>query len=317
MKTAAMSHQGLGGSFLHTLRTLTFVLVCFARLVAPSLSPAAELKQDTLVFWDGYLEAARPQMVSQTPFLWVDQQSERLQHVRNGEILVFSAAKENPKPVPSGLIHDWIGAAFLPDTQIEDILSTIRDYGNYTHYYKPTVVDSKLLSRSEPCENYSMRVVNKEAVAETALDLENETCYYKVDDRRWYSITHTTRVQEVRHYGKANEEKLPPDKGSGYIWRLYSVARFEQRDGGTYVEVEAIALSRDVPVAVRWVVNPIVRRVSKNSILISLRQTKDAVRLTEDASKNTSSPISVDNHSRSESAPEAGVAMDLAPNPKR
>ncbi len=53
--------------------------------------------------------------------------------------------KENPKPVPSGLIHDWLGAAFFPNASIKDILSTARDYSNYKEYYKATVVDSRLL----------------------------------------------------------------------------------------------------------------------------------------------------------------------------
>jgi hypothetical protein len=42
-----------------------------------------------------------------------------------------------------------------------------------------------------------------------------------------------------------------------------------------------MALSRDIPVAFRWVADPIVRRVSKNSLLTSLRQMQDAVRSTE------------------------------------
>jgi hypothetical protein len=121
-----------------------------------------------------------------------------------------------------------------------------------------------------------MRVVNKETVAETALDIEYETTYFRLDERRWHNTTRATRVQEVRHFGKSDEHELPPDQGSGYIWRLYSVARFEQRDGGVYVELEAIVLGRDIPFAVRWMVNPIVRRVSKNSMLISLRQMKEA-----------------------------------------
>jgi hypothetical protein len=45
-----------------------------------------------------------------------------------------------------------------------------------------------------------------------------------------------------------------------------------------YVELEAIALSRDIPLAVRFVADPIVRRVSRNSLLISLQQTEDAMR---------------------------------------
>jgi len=306
-KTSA-NQKSSGSSYsLRTVRVLMVMLVCAGSLIASSESRGAELKQDTLVYWNAYVDAAGPRIGSQTPFLWVDQKPERLQRVRDGEILVSSVGKQNPKPVDSGLIHDWMGAAFLPGASIEDVLSAVRDYGNYKEYYKPTVVDSKLLSRDGPCEKYSMRVVNKETVAETALDMEYETCYSKIDDRRWYSVTRTTRVQEIRHHGRPNEQELPPDHGTGFIWRLYSVARFEQRDGGTYVEVEAIALSRDIPAALRWVVNPIVRRVSRNSMLISLQETRDAVHLTEASNRNAKSSTTADYRSRGAFASEGGI----------
>ena len=215
--------------------------------------------------------------------------------------------------MPTGLIHDWIGAAFIPDTTIENVLSAVRDYGNYKVYYKPSVVDSKLLSSNGPCERYSMRVVNKEVVAQTALDMEYETCYFRIDERRLYSITHTTRVQEIEHYGQANEQELPLNQGSGYVWRLYSVARFEQRDGGTYVEVEAIALSRDIPIALRWLVNPIVRRVSKNSMLVCLQQTKEAVRLSEAANRNTKLPATAEKGSQSAFVSKVSTTDRFAP----
>jgi hypothetical protein len=88
-------------------------------------------------------------------------------------------------------------------------------------------------------------------------------------------------VQEIHNYGHPNETKLPPSEGTGYLWQIYSVARFEERDGGVYMELEAIALSRDIPAAIRWIVDPIVRRISKNALLTSLRQTAEAVRLKE------------------------------------
>jgi hypothetical protein len=314
MKETLERQMSFGSRYsFRTLRALIVMLVYLGCLVAPSLSHGAELKQDTLAYWNAYLDAALPEMTSQTPFLWVDQKPERLQHVRDGEILVSSVGKENPKPVASGLIHDWEGAAFLPNASIKDVLSAARDYSSYKEYYKPTVVDSRLLGSDGPCEKYSMRVVNKEVVAQTALDMEYETCYFKIDDRRWYSTTHTTRVQEIRHLGRSDEQELPPDHGSGYIWRLYSVARFEQRDGGTYVEVEAIALSRDVPTALRWVVNPIVRRVSRNSMLVSLQQMKEAVRLTEDAERAANLRTTAHNGSRGAFASEVGIAKSFAP----
>jgi len=213
-------------------------------------------------------------------FLWVDEEPDRLRRVRAGEILVSPIGREVPNPVPKGLIHDWIGATFIPNTSLERVLSIVRNYGDYKQFYKPTVVDSKLLATDGTCDKYAMRVVNKETAAEAAFDIEYETAYFQPEEQRWYNNTRATRVQEIRHYGKSDEQVLPPDQGKGFIWRLYSVTRFEERDGGVYVELEAIALSRDIPVALRWVVNPMVRRVSKNYMLTSLQQMEGAVRST-------------------------------------
>jgi hypothetical protein len=254
-------------------------------LVIPVVSGGTELSEQTLKTWDAYIQAADSQMHGrlQGPFLWVDEAPDRRRRVRGSEILVAPIGPQNPKPIPSGLIHDWQGAAFISNAKLEGVLSVVRDYSDYKEFYKPTVVDSKSLGADGACDNYSMRVVNKDVVSETALKMEYQTCYFKIDDRRWYSITHTTRVQEILHYGRSDEQELPANHGSGYLWRLYSVARFEERDGGVYVEVEAIVLSRDVPIALRWVVNPIVRRVSRNSILLSLQQMETAVHSTEAA----------------------------------
>src|SRR5271166_5356519 len=267
-------------------------IMCAGFLVAPAASAGAELRDETLKTWDAYIQAVDSQMHGrlQGPFLWVDEDPGRVDSVRAGKILVSPVGQKNPKPVPSGLIHDWIGAAFIPDARLRDVLSAVRDYGRYTEFYKPTVVDAKPLGTEGDCDKYSMRVVNKETVAETALDTEYQTCYLHLDELRWYSTAHSTRVQEIRHYGRPDEQELPPNQGTGYIWRLYSLARFEERDGGVYIELEAIALSRDVPVALRWVVDPIVRRVSRNTLLISLQQMEEAVRSTAETAKRTAKP---------------------------
>ncbi len=260
-----------------------FVFLSF--MVLPVTSEGAELKKETQQAWDAYIQTANSQMVDRThaPFLWVDEVPDRSHSVRDGKILVSPIGQQNPKPVPNGLIHDWIGAAFIPDAKLEDVLSAARDYGDYKEFYKPNVIDSKSLGTAGPCDKYSMLLLNKELVASTALEGEYEACYHRLDDRRWYSTAYTTHIQEIQHYGQPGEQVLPSDQGSGYIWRLYSFARFEQRDGGVYVELEVIVLSRDIPVAVRWMVNPILRRVSKNAMLTSLRQMEEAVDSTAEA----------------------------------
>ncbi len=97
-------------------------------------------------------------------------------------------------------------------------------------------------------------------------------------------------MQEIQHYGRPDEQDLPPNQGNGYVWSLYTVTRCEERDGGVYVELEAIALSRDIPVALRWMVDPIVRRVSRNTLLTSLQQTEEAVRSTAETASRTERP---------------------------
>jgi hypothetical protein len=274
-------------------RNVLVSLLCLGFLAAPAASEGTELKEQTLKTWDVYIQQANSQMSVRGPFLWVDQVPDRVRRVRAGSILVSSVGEPNPKPVPSGLIHDWIGATFIPDATLEDVLYVARDYGHYKEFYKPTVIDSRSLGAEGSCDEYSMLVVNKAVVAEMALDTEYRACYFQLDDRRVSNTAYTTRVQEIRHYGRPDEEELLPNQGSGYIWRLYSIARFEERDGGVYVELEAIVLSRDIPVAVRWLVNPIVRSVSKNSLLSSLSQMKEAVRPTAPTADRRAKQFSV------------------------
>jgi hypothetical protein len=45
-----------------------------------------------------------------------------------------------------------------------------------------------------------MVLVNKEAVAKTALDSEYQASYQAVDATRWYGVAYTTRIQEIRDY---------------------------------------------------------------------------------------------------------------------
>jgi hypothetical protein len=45
-----------------------------------------------------------------------------------------------------------------------------------------------------------------------------------------------------------------------------------------YIEVEAIALSRDISASLRWLTKPVVERVSRNSLSTILQLTREAVR---------------------------------------
>jgi hypothetical protein len=270
------------GGWLPWARRFLAGYACGCLVVAPSVSEGAELKKETLRTWDEYIQTSSVQMQDRLRtdrrFLWVDEVPQRSRQVRAGKILVSPVGQRVPKPVASGLIHDWIGAAFIPGATLDDVLGVVRDYDRYKMFYKPNVVDSKSLSTDGTADKFSMLLVNREIVATTALEGEYEACYLQFADKQWYSIAYTTRVQEIRDYGHRGEQMLPPDEGSGYIWRVYSLGRLEERDAGVYIEQEMIALSRDIPTALRWLAEPLIRHASKSALLISLQQTEEAVR---------------------------------------
>jgi len=57
----------------------------------------------------------------------------------------------------------------------------------------------------------------------------------------------------------------------------FSVRSVEEKSGGTYIQVEAIELSRTVPFALAWFVNPIIRNVPKTFLSHLLSATRKAV----------------------------------------
>src|SRR3954452_10054105 len=261
-------------------RIIWTVLTAVLLVLAASLSSkASELNPETVAAWDHYIQSqnARVAVHARVPsFLWSDESPDRIRRLREGEIVV-APLRENPKPVPYGLIHHWVGAMFVPNTKLEDVLKVVRNYSEYKQFYAPTVIDSRPLHQDGTVDAFSLRMLNKAVVANFALEAEFQSSYAAVDQNRWYSIGYSTHVREIEAFGEADEHELPSGTGHGFIWRLYNVSRFEQRDGGVYVELEAVALSRDVPTSLRWIVNPVVRRVSKSSLVVSLRNTQAAV----------------------------------------
>jgi hypothetical protein len=248
--------------------------------VHPSIG-AATLTPETKAAWDAYLRAAndlmQARLQSGAHFLWLDDEPDRAEDVRTKGPYIAPMSRQIPRKVPHGLIHDWLGVGFVPDTKIDDVLLILRDYDHYKEIYRPGVIDSISRGTDGMKDLFYMRLVNKSVVSRTALDVECEVSSIRVDDQHWYGISNTTHIREIDKSGTPEERTFPEDQGTGLIWRLSSITRLEERDGGVYAELEAIALSRDIPVAFRLFVTPIVRRVSRDSLAKSLHQTKVAI----------------------------------------
>jgi hypothetical protein len=247
-----------------------------AQAVKPTL-----LKPETSTAFEGYIQEAETKMkqtlLGSSSFLWSDASSERAQQIRKGQIVAQFWSGQGPIKVPNGLIHDWIGAAFLPATDIDQTLGLIQDYDNHKNIYKPEVIDSKLISRHRNDFQIYLRLLKKKILT-VILDTDHKVHYSSVDRTRWICHSQTTRIAEVQNAGSPKETVLPPDTGYGFLWRLNSYWRFQERDDGVYLECRAISLSRDVPLGLGWIIEPIIQKLPKESLINTLESTRQGVR---------------------------------------
>ena len=242
---------------------------------------ALELKRATVDAWQEYLLSAGVDMQSRIeakqPFLWADESADRATRLRRGELVVAPLAGRGAQNVPDGLIHHWIGAAFVPGPTIGNLLAIVHDHDRYSAMYKPVVTASKSPSVDGNDQESSMvwrrHVVFMTAAIQGAYRVHDAM----LDSHRGYSVIDATRIQQIEDYRHSTEHLLRLNTGGGYIWRIHTVGRYEERDGGVYLEIEVIALSRDIPASVRWLAVPIVNHLSVSSLTTTLGQTRQAV----------------------------------------
>jgi hypothetical protein len=241
---------------------------------------SVQLKPATLEAFEAYIRTAEAAM-EQTlhdgkVFLWSDVTAERAKEVRAGRIVSQLWSDKGPVKVPDGLIHDWIGAAFVPGATVERVLALVQNYDNHKTIYKPDVIDSNLISRDGNHYNIHLRLLKKKVIT-VVLDTEHDVQYAPVNGKRWICRSYSTRMCEVEGAGKPTEKLSPPDTGYGFLWRLYSYWRFEERDGGVHIECRAISLTRDVPKGLGWIIEPIIRNLPRESLINILEATRRAL----------------------------------------
>jgi hypothetical protein len=239
-----------------------------------------QLKQQTTDTFEAYIHEAEAKMTpgleGTEPFLWADLIPERAQQVRKGHVVAQLWTDKGLIRVPDGLIHDWVGAAWIPRTTVKETLSLVQDYDNHKRVYKPDVIDSKLLSRQGDDFKIYLRLLKKKIIT-VVLDTHHDVHYSPLGPTRWFCRSSTSSISEVDNAGKPNEKVSPPDTGYGFLWRLDSYWRFEERDGGVYVEVRAISLTRDVPTGLKWAIEPIIRKLPRQSLISTLTATRQAL----------------------------------------
>ena len=239
-----------------------------------------ELRAETLLAYATHIAAVdtaiEQGLREQEQFLWSDGSAERVAQLRKGDTIAELSSGKRPIQVPDGLIHDWIGVTCIPGTTIEKTLALVQNYDNHKNIYQPEVIGSKLIDRQGNDFLIYLRLRKKKIIT-VILDTDHQVHYFSVDPKRWMCRSRTTRISEVEDAGKQTERVRPPDTGYGFLWRLYSYWRFEERDNCTYVECRAISLTRDVPRALAWIIEPMILKLPMESLKATLEATRRAL----------------------------------------
>src|SRR5271169_1414661 len=270
----------------HLQRTLAVVFAACLALAEPA--NAADLQPQTAQAYDRYIEltAAQvdPELTQQGPYLWVErlpaaQRATDEEQLRNGQSVIERLETlDSGKPIatPGGIIHHWIGTVFVPGATLAQTLSFMQDYDHKVDYFKPDIVRSKIL-RHDGDDYFVLLRFYKKKIITTVIDTDQEVHYHLVDGTHAYSRSRTTRVQEVENAGKSGETLEAEGHDRGFLWRMNTYWRFEEKDGGTYVECQAISLTRDIPTGLGWMVGSFVTSVPRESLTSTLTTARAAL----------------------------------------
>jgi hypothetical protein len=268
----------------------------YLRLLAPialliglcTSGVAAELKEKTVAAFDKYVAATEARINNELrpagPFLYVDSlpdyaRKSAYEQLKNGEILIQHLETTGPgisADPPDGMIHHWVGLTFISSVRLAQVLPVVQDYDHRAELYKPEVTASHLIWRRGNDYKFFLRLYEKRFTT-VVFNTEYEANWGQLDAEKVYSNSISTKIAEVKDADHPDGAEWPEGQGHGYLWRLNTYWRFEEKDGGVYMQCEAVSLTRDIPFGLGWLLRPLVTRIPKQSLSRALGQTRKVV----------------------------------------
>jgi len=255
----------------------------------PPDAMTAELTRATVDAYTRYVQSTETrvklEMSRPGEFLYIDslpepRREQVRQQLKHGDVfmdrLVTMDSSNHNINIPDGLVHHWIGDVFVPGATIPLAVELAQDYAHHQDIYKPELIRSKLLSHDGNDFKIFYRL-RKHKVITVTLDTEHDVKFYSPDASHEYSRSASTRVAEMENPDKPDEREKPVGQDGGFLWRIDSWWRWEERDGGVYIECESVSLTRDIPTGLGWLIKPFVTSIPKESLQNTMSSTRSAL----------------------------------------
>jgi hypothetical protein len=196
--------------------------------------------------------------------------------LRRGQVVVNHIVPPGDDP-PGAIIHHWRGTAFAPGAHVADFDRIMRDFSSYPRIYAPQVVRARILSQRGDNYQFSMRLRQQQVVV-IVFDTAYDVAFARLDPQHLYSLSRSTQVSEIDSPGTSHEHPLSPADDHGFLWRINTYWSCEERDGGLYLQIESVSLTRSVPAGLAWAVRPFIDTVPRSSLEFTLRSAITALR---------------------------------------
>src|SRR5262249_5735938 len=245
---------------------------------------AAELKQKTVSAFDRYVAATEARFANELrpggTFLYIDalnpdQKRNAYERLKQGEILVEKLETKAPgvsADIPDAIVHHWVGIIFIPGATLAQTLPIAKDYDRRAELYKPEVI----ASRHGHDFHFFLRLRQKKFTT-IVFNTDYAVHWGQVSPSQVFSNSISTRITELKDPDKPEGEELPVGTGHGYLWRLNTYWRFQEKDGGVYMQCEGLSLTRDIPTGLGWLLKPLVTAIPRQSLNRALGQTRKIV----------------------------------------
>ncbi len=282
----ALASTKPASSLLPGKRAYATISLFACLLAAPLL--AGDLNPATLAAFREYETLTEARIAKQLSdpgvFLYINtlplaERSRVYASLRSGEMYIAPLTTLDPSghtiSVPQGLVHHWVGAVFIPGATLAGTLKVMEDYDHKQDDY-PEVVRSRLLHREGDHFQAFMRLREHHVITVT-VDADFDITFIQPDAQHCFVTSRSTSVRQVEDAGKPGERDLPEGRGEGFLWQLDSFWQYVEQDGGVYVELEPVSLTRDVPTGLGWMIKPFITSVPRESLESTLESTRKAV----------------------------------------
>jgi hypothetical protein len=197
--------------------------------------------------------------------------------LRNGELIVEKVTSPTGSDFEGAMLHHWRGTAFVPGATVADFERLMKDFDSYPQRFAPQVLRARVLAEDGGDLRAVMRV-RQQHIITVVMDTAYDIRFARLDGQHGYSISRSTKIDEVEGTATKSERVLNGAEEHGFLWQLNTYWSYEERDGGLYMQIEAVSLTRAVPHGLGWVVGPFVESVPRESLEFTLRAVQEALR---------------------------------------